>query len=164
MGEFGYFRAEYDPSKETLTISVPIEFSFLDSDVETNQLVGDPHGNKPVELVTVKETKRWSPKEIEKWRKKFIKTVEGTWSGKHTIYCHRPEWEGLKARVIVKVDVMGEEIPANLEPFRAKVFRGISRRVLATEKGSAFEKQKQCSPMRLWRTAARWRLMNSGIC
>ena len=124
LGEFGYFRAEYDPSKETLTISVPIEFSFLDSDVETNQMVGDPRGNKPVELVTVKETKRWSPKEIEKWRKKFIKTVEGTWSGKHTIYCHRPEWEGLKARVIVNVDVMGKEIPARLEPFRAKVFRG----------------------------------------
>jgi len=36
LGEVGYFRAEYDPSKETLTISVPIEFSFLDSDVETN--------------------------------------------------------------------------------------------------------------------------------
>ena len=42
LGEFGYFRAKYDPSKEALTISVPIEFSFLDSDVETNQMVGDP--------------------------------------------------------------------------------------------------------------------------
>jgi hypothetical protein len=124
LGEFGYFRAEYDPSKETLTISVPIDFSFLDSDVETNQMVGDPRGTKPVELVSVKETKSWSGAEIKDWQDKFIKTVETTWSSKHTIYCHRPEWEGLKASVIVKVDVMGKEIPARLEPFRAKVFRG----------------------------------------
>jgi hypothetical protein len=99
LGEFGYFRAEYDPSKETLTISVPIEFSFLDSDVETNQIVGDPHGNKPVELVTVKETKSWSGAEIKDWQDKFIKTVQMTWSHeqtKHEIYCHRPEWEASK--------------------------------------------------------------------
>ena len=127
LGEFGYFRAEYNPSKETLTISVPIEFSFLDSDVETDQMVGDPRGNKPVERVTVKETKRWSGAEIQDWRDKFINTVQTTWSHektKHEIYCHRPEWEGLRARVIVKVDVMGKEIPAPLEPFRVKVFRG----------------------------------------
>ena len=127
LGEFGYFRAEYAPSKETLTISVPIDFSFLDSDVETTQIVGDPYGNKPNEAVTAKETKRWSGAEIKDWRDKFIKTVETTWSSKqtkHEIYCHMPEWESLKARVIVKVDVMGKEIPARLEPFRAKVFRG----------------------------------------
>ena len=116
--------AEYTPSNETLTISVPIEFSFLDSIVETPQMVGDPRGNKPVEVVYVKETKSWSGTEIKDWREKFIKTVETTWSSKHTIYCHLPEWESLKASVIVKVDVMGEEIPAKLEPFRAKVFRG----------------------------------------
>ena len=99
----------------------------MDSDVETDQMVGDPRGNKPVERVTVKETKRWSGAEIQDWRDKFINTVQTTWSHektKHEIYCHRPEWEGLRARVIVKVDVMGKEIPARLEPFRVKVFRG----------------------------------------
>ncbi len=97
LGEFGYFRAEYTPSNETLTISVPIQFSFLDSIAETTQIVGDPGGNKPVELVNVKETKSWSGTEIKDWREKFIETVETTWSGKHTIYCHLPEWESLKS-------------------------------------------------------------------
>jgi hypothetical protein len=128
LGEVGYFQAEYIPSQGTLTISVPIQFTFEDTESEKTRLVGDPTGNKPVTVVTEKEYKRWNSSEIENWLKKFIKVVQDPWSSEHTqhtIYCHKPGWEILKAKVIVKVNKIGETTPG-ASYFQAKVYRGDS--------------------------------------
>jgi hypothetical protein len=125
MGEVGLFHAEYDPMQGTLTISVPIQFNFKDSDSEKIRIEGDPRGTKPVTLVNEKEYKRWNDKEIENWRTKFIKVVQETWSSEHTqhtIYCHKPGWEILQAKVVVKVDQIGATTSGRY--FEATVYRG----------------------------------------
>jgi Domain of unknown function (DUF4157) len=125
LGGAGFFHAKYDPPEGTLTISVPIRFNFKDSDEETTRFEGDPKGNKPVTIIKQKEYKRWSSKEIENYREEFIKVVQDTWSSKgtqHIIYCHKPGWEGLGAKVIVKVDEIGETTSGPF--FTANVYRG----------------------------------------
>ena len=128
LGGAGLFHAEYAPSQGTLTISVPIQFTFEDSESEKTRIEGDPKGNKPVTLVTEKEYKTWTAAEIENYRKKFIRITQDTWSSEHTqhtIYSHKPGWESLRVKVVVKVDEIGETTPG-ADYFQARVYRGDS--------------------------------------
>jgi hypothetical protein len=131
----GFVHAEYSPSKETLTISVPMGFVFEGSIHKRDTYVPPPN---PSERVWVKqeitEVHGWKGAEAEEWRQKFIKVVQDTWSSdrtKHTLYCYKKGLESLKAKVVVRVDDVGvKSLPPNpqrkdleLAPFTVTVYR-----------------------------------------
>ena len=113
----GFFQARYSPSKGTLTVTVPVHFTFEDS--KPQQSVTATTGSDPNASAKV-----WAGREIEEWRKKFIQVAEQTWSNKHTLYCYEDGLKHLKANVIVKVDDVGKDIPGGKQLFKIKVYRG----------------------------------------
>jgi hypothetical protein len=70
------------------------------------------------------EDRVWLTAEKEQWRKSFAKTVEQTWSNKHTLYCHKIGWGTPIANVIVRIADVGKDIPAGKFVFQDN---GLSR-------------------------------------
>jgi hypothetical protein len=124
---FGFFYADYDPRKGTLTVSVPVRFEFHDSDENRVEII-DPTSAHP-QMKPIHEPKSWGAdkssgrSEREVWRETFIRLAEGFWSH-HLLSCTRPGWENVWARVVVKVDDAGNEPRAGHEPFKLDVYRG----------------------------------------
>ncbi len=123
----GHFHAVYDPRAGTLTVTVPVQFEFVDSDRRTVKVTNAGKPDQKVEFVSDHLT--WGGDstgqlESETWKKKLIARVETFWS-RHVLDCTRLGWESLRARVIVRVDEVPLKEPRpGVDPFQIKVYRG----------------------------------------
>jgi hypothetical protein len=86
--KMGLFDAEYDPMTQDLNVVVRCRFTFSDS------LRSEYRSRSKDDLV-------WKEIEKEEWKKAWMDQCTEAWSGHHTFFCHRKEWEDMTAAVRV---------------------------------------------------------------